>query len=95
MFRNSDSDSDTEAGHTHSGKAFREVHLSNLFKHNYGDKGFYRGEEADLTGEEHLEPIETEEGKAKEIRRDEPENSETTQTIEVSTIVPPIDSATL
>jgi hypothetical protein len=53
MFTNSDSDSDTEVGHTHSGRAFREVHLANLFKHNYRDEGFYSGEEADLTNEEH------------------------------------------
>jgi hypothetical protein len=36
MFKNSDSDNDTEAGHTHSGRVFREVHLANLFKKNYG-----------------------------------------------------------
>jgi hypothetical protein len=38
MFRNSDSDSDTEAGHTCSGRVFRGVHLENLFKKNYGKK---------------------------------------------------------
>ena len=63
MFRNSDSDSDTKARHTHNGKAFKEVHLVNLFKNNYGDKGFYSGQEADLTDEEHSEPTGTEEGK--------------------------------
>jgi hypothetical protein len=56
MFRNSDSDNDTEAGHTRSGRVFREVHLVNLFKKNYGDEGFYSGEEADLTDEDHSEP---------------------------------------
>ena len=56
MFKNSDSDSDTEAGHTHSGREFREVHLVNLFNQNYGDEGFYSGEEADLMNEEPLEP---------------------------------------
>jgi hypothetical protein len=55
MFKNSDSDSDTEAGHTCSGRVFREVHLANLFKKNYRDKGFYSGEEADPTDEEHSE----------------------------------------
>jgi hypothetical protein len=48
MFRNSDSDSDTKARHMHSGRAFREVHLANLFKQKYGDEGFYSGEEVDL-----------------------------------------------
>jgi hypothetical protein len=95
MFKNSDSDSDTEAGHTRSGRVFREVNLANLFKQNYGDEGFYSGEEADLTDEEHSEPAGTEEGKAEKLRREEPETSETAQTIEVSTIVPPVDSTTL
>jgi hypothetical protein len=61
MFKNSDSDNDTEAGHTQSGKVFRGVHLENLFKKNYGDEGFYSGEEADLTDEEHSEPTRAEE----------------------------------
>jgi hypothetical protein len=53
MFKNSDSDNDIEVGHTCSGRAFKEFHLVNLFKKNYGDKGFYSGEEGDLTDEEH------------------------------------------
>jgi hypothetical protein len=32
MFRNSDSDNDTEVGHTRNGRAFIEVHPANLFK---------------------------------------------------------------
>jgi hypothetical protein len=52
MFRNLDSDSDIKAGHTCSGRVFRGVHLENMFKENYGEEGFYSGEEADLTGEE-------------------------------------------
>jgi hypothetical protein len=36
MFKNSDNDSDTEAGHTHSGRSFREVPLVNMFKQSYG-----------------------------------------------------------
>jgi hypothetical protein len=52
MFKNSNSDNDTEVGHTRSGRGFKEVHLANLFKKNYGDAGFYSGEEADLTDEE-------------------------------------------
>jgi hypothetical protein len=61
MFKNLDSDSDTEAGHTHSGRSFREVPLANLFKKNYGDRGLYSGEEANLTDEEYLESARIEE----------------------------------
>jgi hypothetical protein len=32
MFKNLDSDNDTEARHTRSGRVFREVYLANLFK---------------------------------------------------------------
>ena len=48
MFKNSTSDNDTEAEHMRSGRVFKEVPLVNLFKDNYGDEGFYSGEEADL-----------------------------------------------
>jgi hypothetical protein len=92
---NSDSDSDIEAGHTCSGREFREAHIANLFKHNYGDGGFYRGEEADLTNEEHSEPVRVKEGKIEEPRREEPKASGTTQTVEVSTIIPHVDSVAL
>jgi hypothetical protein len=44
MFKNSNNDSDIEAGHTCSGRVFREVPLMNLFKKNYRDEGFYSGE---------------------------------------------------
>jgi hypothetical protein len=90
MFKNSDSDNDTEAGHTRSGRVFREVHLANLFKKNYGDEGFYSGEEADLTDEEHSESTRTE-----EPHREEPETSRTAPTVEVSTIIPLVASTTL
>jgi hypothetical protein len=90
MFKNSDNDNDTEAGHTRSGRAFREVPLANLFKKNYRDKGFYSGEEADLTDEEHSELARTE-----EPHREEPETSGTAPTVEVSTINPPVVSTTL
>jgi hypothetical protein len=63
MFKNLDSDSDTEVGHMCSGRAFREVPLVNVFKKNYGDKGFYSREEIDLMDEEHPEPTREEEGK--------------------------------
>jgi hypothetical protein len=76
----------------HSGKVFREVHIVNLFKKNYGEEGFYSGEEEYLTDEEHSEPTRTEEGKAKELHRGRPEGSKITQTIEVSTIILPVDS---
>jgi hypothetical protein len=95
MFKNSDSDNDTEAGHTRSGRAFREVHLANLFKQNYGDEGFYSGEEVDLTDEEHSKPAMAEEGKSEEPHRDELETSGTAHTAEVSTINSPVDSITL
>jgi hypothetical protein len=81
MFRNLDSDNNTEIGHTRSGRAFREVHIDNLFKHNYGDEGLYSGEEADLTDEEHSEPIGTKEEKDEELHRDEPETLGTAQII--------------
>jgi hypothetical protein len=44
-------------GHTRSGRVFRGVHLENLFKKKYGEEGFYSGEEADMTDEEHSEPM--------------------------------------
>jgi hypothetical protein len=78
MFRNSDNDSDTEAGHTRSGKVFRGVHLENLFKKNYGEEGFYSGEVADLTDEEHSKPTRMEEGSAEEVRLIESKTSGTT-----------------
>jgi hypothetical protein len=55
MLKNLDSDSDIEVGHTHSGRVFREFPLTNLFKQNYGDEGFYNGEDTDLTDNEHSE----------------------------------------
>jgi hypothetical protein len=91
MFKNSDSDNNIEIGHMHSGRVFREVPLVNLFKKNYGDKGFYSGEEVDLTDEEHSDSVGPEEGKTKEHRREEPEASGTVKIVEVSTITPPID----
>jgi hypothetical protein len=95
MFMNLDSDRDTEAGHTCSGRVFREVHLANLFKKNYGDKSFYSGEEANLTDEDHSEPAREEEEEAEELHWDEPETLGTTQNIEVSTINTPVGSTTL
>jgi hypothetical protein len=44
MFKNLESDNDTEAGHTRSGRVFRGVYLENLFKKNYEEEGFYSGE---------------------------------------------------
>jgi hypothetical protein len=87
MFKNSERDNDIEVGHTCIGRVFREVPLVNLFKKNYGDEGFYSGEEADLKDEEHSESAREEEGKVKEPRREEPETSGTTPNIEVSTII--------
>jgi hypothetical protein len=90
MFNNSDSDREIEAKHTCSGRVFIEVPLMNLFKKNYGDEGFYSGEEVDLTDEEHLE-----EGKVAKPHQEEPKASGTLPTVEVSTINPIVVSATL
>jgi hypothetical protein len=95
MFRNSYSDNDIEVGYTHSGEALREFHLAKLFKKNYGDEGFYSREEVDLTDEEHSEPVRAKEGKYEEPCREELEASGTAHTIEVSTIIPPIDLVAL
>jgi hypothetical protein len=78
-----------------SGKVFREVHLVNLFKQNYRDEGFYSGEVAYLTNEEHSEPARSEEEEVEELHWDEPETLETVQTIEVSSIIPPVDLVVL
>jgi hypothetical protein len=61
MFKTLDSDNEIEDRHTFSGKVFREVHLMNLFKKNYGDEGFYSGEEVDLIDEEHSKSARIEE----------------------------------
>jgi hypothetical protein len=99
MFKNSDSDSDTEVGHTHSGRTFREVPLVNLFEQSHEplaqDEGFYSGEEEELLNEEHSESVRAEEGKTEEPRREESETSGTALTVEVSTITPPIVLAAL
>jgi hypothetical protein len=59
MFKNSDSDSDAEAGHMRSGRSFRKVPLANLFKQSYRplaqDEDFYSGEEAGRSDEEYSE----------------------------------------
>jgi hypothetical protein len=48
MFKNSDNNSDTEVGHTRSGRTFREVPLVNLFEQNHElptqEEGSYNGE---------------------------------------------------
>jgi hypothetical protein len=88
IFNNSYSDSDTEVGHTRSGRPFREVPLVNLFNKKYGDDEFYSGEEADLIDEEHSESAQTEEVQTEELHRGEPETSSTEPTIKVSNITP-------
>jgi hypothetical protein len=59
MFKNLDSESDTEVGHTCSGRYFREVPLVNLFEKNHKllahDEGFYSGEEEELLNKEYSE----------------------------------------
>jgi hypothetical protein len=71
MFNNSNNDNNTKTGHTHSGRVFIEVHLANLFKHNYEEEGFYSGEEEYLMDKEHSEPTGTEERKVEEPRQEE------------------------
>ena len=70
-FRNLDSENETEVGHTCSGRVFKGVHPENLFKKNYREKGFYSGEEVDLTNEEHPKPTKIEEGEVEELRQRE------------------------
>jgi hypothetical protein len=95
MFRNLDNDGDTEVGHTRSGREFKEVHLANLLKRNYGDEGCYSREEEDLMDKEHLEPVREKEGKAEEPHQEESKSLGTAQTVEVSTIIPHVDSIAL
>jgi hypothetical protein len=90
MFKNSDSDNNTEDGITHSGRPFKEVHLANLFKKKYGDEVFYSGEEVDLTYEEYSEFAITEEVQNGELLQGERETLRTTPIVEVITITPPV-----
>jgi hypothetical protein len=99
MFKNSDNDSDTEVGHMHSGRSFRKVPLENLFKQSYGplslDEDFYNGEKAGRSDEEYSEFARAEEVETEELRREEPENSGTAPTVEVSIINPHVVLAAL
>jgi hypothetical protein len=99
MFNNSDSDRDTEVGHMHSGRTFREVPLVNLFEQNHEplaqEEGFYSGEEEELLNEEHSKFVQEDEGKTEETHREESETLGTTMTVEVSTITPPVVLAAL
>ena len=72
MFKNLDSDNDTEVGYMRSGRTFREVPLVKLFKQSHEplqDEGFYSGEEEELLNKEHSESARAEEGKIEEPRR--------------------------
>jgi hypothetical protein len=99
MFKNSDSDSDTEVGHRRSGRSFKKVPLENLFKKSYGplapDEDFYSGEEAERSDEEYSEFARVEKVETGELRQEEPENSGTVPTVEVSIINPPVVLAAL
>jgi hypothetical protein len=99
MFKNSDSDNDIEVGHTHSGRAFREVPLVNLFEHSHEplaqDEGFYSGEEEELVNQEHSESVREEEGKTEKPHQEESVTSGTGPTFEVSTITSHVDLAAL
>jgi hypothetical protein len=85
MFKNSDSDSDTEAGHMHSGRSFRKVPLVNLFKLSYGplaqDEDFYSGEEVGRSYGEYSEFARAKEVDTEELRREETETSRTVPTV--------------
>jgi len=65
MFKNSDSDSDTEDGHTGSGISLKNIPLVNLFKQSYEplaqDERFYSGEEVEQSDEEYLDFLRAEE----------------------------------
>jgi hypothetical protein len=63
-----------------------------LFKKNYGEEGFYTGEEVYLTDEENPEPTRTEKGEVEELCQSETETSGTAQTTEVSNVNPPVVS---
>jgi hypothetical protein len=99
MFKNSDSENDAEAGHTHSGRSFKKVPLADLFKQGYRplnqDEDFYSEEEVGRSDGEYSEFTRTEEVETEELHREEPETSGTTSTVEVSTITPPIVLAAL
>jgi hypothetical protein len=75
MFKNLDSDNNTEVGHTCSGRTLREVPLVYLFEPNHKplaqDEGSYSGEEEELLNEEHPESAKAEEGKNEEPRQEE------------------------
>jgi hypothetical protein len=92
MFKISDNDNDTKAGHTRSGKVFHGVHLENVFKKNYDEEGLCSGEEVYLTDEENPEPTRTKEGEVEKLCQSELETSGTAQTTEVSNVNPPIVS---
>jgi hypothetical protein len=94
MFKNSDNDSDTKAGHTRSGRSFRKIPLANLFKKSYGplaqEKGLYGGEEEERSDKEYSEFTRVEEVETEEPRREEPGTLGTTPTVEVSVSTPPV-----
>jgi hypothetical protein len=98
MFKNLDSDNDTNIRHTHSGRTFREVPLVNLFEQSHEptqEEGFYSGEEEELLNEEHSESTREEEEKTEEPHQEESETSGTAQIAEVSAITPPVVLTTL
>jgi hypothetical protein len=87
MFKNSDRDSDTEAGHTRSGRSFRKVPLENLFNQSYRplaqDEDFYSGEEAGRSDEEYSEFAREDEVNTEELRQKEPKTSRIVPIVEV------------
>jgi hypothetical protein len=99
IFKNSDSDSDTEIEHTNSGRTFREFPLANLFEHDHEsllpEEGFYSGEEEELLSKEHSGSIGLREENIEEPCRENPDTLVTTQIVEVSTITHSVVSTIL
>jgi hypothetical protein len=98
MFKDSDSDNDTNIRHMCNGRTFREVPRVNLFEQSRKpaqEEGFYSGEEEELMTDENSQSAREEEEKTEEPRREESKTSKTMQTIEVSTITSPVVSTTL
>jgi hypothetical protein len=97
MFKNSDIDSDAEAGHKHSGRSFIKVPLVDQFNHSYEplaqDEDFYSGEEAGKSDKEYLEFARADDVNIEEIHQGEPKTSGIVPTDEVSITNPHVLAA--
>jgi hypothetical protein len=99
MFKNSDSENDTEVGHMRDGRTFREVPLANFLEQYHEpilqEEGFYSGEEEGILNEEHSRSVGPREEKTEEHHREETETSKIVSNVEVSSITTPVVSTTL